>query len=47
MAGIIGSSSELSRIFRIGMMNPDALTEDEFTQFGYLGMSLFRRFAAV
>src|SRR3990170_3992872 len=47
MAGIIGSDKELARIFRIGMVEPDALTEDEFTQFGYLGISLFRRFENV
>lgn len=47
MAAIIGSDKELSRILRIGMINPDDLTEDEFTQFGYLGISLFRRFENV
>ena len=47
MAGIIGRDRELSRVFRIGMEDPDALTEDEFTQFGYLGISLFRRFENV
>ena len=47
MAAIIGSDQELSRIFRVGMMTPEALTEDEFTQFGYLGISLFRRFENV
>lgn len=47
MAGIIGSDRELARIFRIGLVDPDALTEDEFTQFGYLGISLFRRFENV
>lgn len=47
MAAIIGTDKELSRIFRIGMVNPDALSEDEFTQFGYLGISLFRRFENV
>ena len=47
MAGIIGADRELSRIFRIGMIDPAALTEDEFTQFGYLGISLFRRFEDV
>lgn len=44
MAAIVGTSAELARIFRIGMMNPRELTDDEFTQFGYLGISLFRRF---
>jgi hypothetical protein len=47
MAGIIGSDKELARIFRVGMVVPDTLTEDEFTQFGYLGISLFRRFENV
>src|SRR3990170_1247522 len=47
MAGVIGSSKELARIFRIGMINPDQLNEDEFAQFGYLGISLFRRFENV
>lgn len=47
MAAIIGSDKELSRILRVGMINPDDLTEDEFTQFGYLGISLFRRFENV
>jgi len=47
MAGIIGSNKELARIFRIGMTNPDELEEDEFVQFGYLGISLFRRFENV
>lgn len=47
MAGIIGSDRELARIFRIGMVSPGALNEDELTQFGYLGISLFRRFENV
>lgn len=47
MAGMIGSDKELARIFRIGMLNPDVLNEDEATQFGYLGISLFRRFENV
>ena len=47
MAAIIGSDKELARIFRIGMVDPGALNEDEFTQFGYLGISLFRRFENV
>jgi len=44
---MVGSNKELARIFRIGMMNPDELAEDEFVQFGYLGISLFRRFENV
>lgn len=47
MAGIIGQDGQLARIFRIGMVDPAALTEDELTQFGYLGISLFRRFENV
>lgn len=47
MAAIVGSDKELARIFRVGMVDPEALTEDEFTQFGYLGISLFRRFENV
>ncbi|MGB3095277.1 MAG: hypothetical protein WBB46_00905 [Candidatus Deferrimicrobiaceae bacterium] len=47
MAAIIGKDKDLSRIFRIGMVNPEALSEDDFTQFGYLGISLFRRFENV
>ena len=47
MAGIIGQDKSLARIFRIGMEDPAKLTEDEFTQFGYLGISLFRRFENV
>jgi hypothetical protein len=47
MAAIIGKDKDLSRIFRIGMVNPETLSEDDFTQFGYLGISLFRRFENV
>jgi hypothetical protein len=47
MAGIIGRDKELARIFRIGMVDPNVLDEDELTQFGYLGISLFRRFENV
>ena len=46
-AAIVGSDSQLARIFRIGMIDPGALNEDEFTQFGYMGISLFRRFENV
>lgn len=47
MAGIIGSDKKLARVFRIGMVDPSVLDEDELTQFGYLGISLFRRFENV
>jgi len=46
-AAVVGSDRELVRIFRIGSVNPNALNEDEFTQFAYLGISLFRRFENV
>lgn len=47
MAAIVGSDRQLARIFRIGMADSGVLNEDEFTQFGYLGISLFRRFENV
>ena len=47
MAAIIGRDKELARIFRVGMIVPGALEQDEFVQFGYLGISLFRRFENV
>ncbi len=47
MAGIIGSDKALARVFRIGMVSADKLDEDELAQFGYLGISLFRRFENV
>lgn len=47
MASIVGADKETARIFRTGMEHPEELTEDERTQFGYLGISLFRRFENV
>jgi len=47
MASIVGTDKERSCVFRAGMEDPDSLTEDEFTQFAYLGISLFRRFENV
>ena len=47
MAGIVGSDKELARIFSVGMTNPEKLDPYEFVQFGYLGISLFRRFENV
>jgi len=44
MAAIVGRDRELARIIRIGLADPKALTEDEFTQFTYTTISLFRRF---
>ena len=47
MAAIIGRDKHLSQIFRTGMANPETLSEDEFTQLVYLGISLFRRYENV
>lgn len=47
MAAIVGKDQETSRVFRTGMEQPERLNEDEMTQFGYLGISLFRRFENV
>ena len=47
MASIVGKDADTARMFRIGMEHPEQLNEDEATQFGYLGISLFRRFEDV
>ncbi|HUV33210.1 MAG TPA: hypothetical protein VMW31_06530 [Devosiaceae bacterium] len=47
MAATIGVSKELSRIFATGMADPDALDQDEYLQFAYLTISLFRRYENV
>lgn len=47
MAATVGKDSETARMFRTGMEQPEQLNEDEMTQFGYLGISLFRRFENV
>lgn len=47
MAAIVGTDKELARIFLTGMENPGQLKDEEFVQFGYLGISLFRRFENV
>lgn len=44
MAAIVGESKEKSKLFAVGMAEPDKLTEDEYLQFAYLGISLFRRY---
>ena len=44
MAAIVGDSKERARIFAIGMADPSSLDEDEYLQFAYLGISLFRRY---
>jgi len=47
MAAIIGSNKEVSRIIRIGYETPEALSEDELTQHGYLMVSFLRRYENV
>jgi hypothetical protein len=47
MAAIVANSKETARIFTVGMATPDKLDEDEFNQFAYLGISLFRRYENV
>jgi hypothetical protein len=44
MAAIVGDSKERSKMFALGMADPDKLDEDEYLQFAYLGISLFRRY---
>lgn len=44
MAAIVGESKEKARVFAVGMADPDKLDEDEYLQFAYLGISLFRRY---
>jgi len=47
MTAIVGGDRELARIVRIGLFDPKALTEDEFTQFVYLTISLLRRYESI
>lgn len=47
MAAIIGSNKEVARVIRIGYETPEALNEDEFTQYGYLMVSFLRRYENV
>lgn len=44
MASIVGASKKLSRIFVHGMADADALEKEEYYQFSYLLVSLFRRY---
>lgn len=44
MASIIGVSRDLSRIFVHGMADPSSLEREEYYQFSYLCVSLFRRY---
>jgi hypothetical protein len=47
MAAIVGGSIDTSRIFSVGMADPKQLSTDEYRQFAYLGISLFRRYENV
>lgn len=47
MAAIVGESKDKARIFTVGMATPSELDDDEFNQFAYLGISLFRRYENV
>ena len=44
MAAIVGDTKEKSRIYAVGMATPERLDEDEYLQFAYLGISLFRKY---
>lgn len=44
MAAIVGESKEKSRLYANGMADPDLLDEEEYLQFAYLGISLFRKY---
>ena len=44
MAVIVGESKEKSRLYANGMADPDLLDEEEYLQFAYLGISLFRKY---
>ena len=43
-AATIASSSELSRVYRIGLSSPDQLDEEESFRFAVIGTSQFRSF---
>lgn len=43
-AATIASSADLSRVFRLGLSNPDQLDEDEFFRFASIATSQFRTF---
>ena len=44
MAAIVGETKEKARLYADGMADPDKLDEDEYLQFAYLGISLFRKY---
>ena len=47
MAAIVGESKDKARMFSVGMADPGKLDQDEYLQFSYLGISLFRRYENV
>jgi hypothetical protein len=47
MAAIVGDSKDKARMFSVGMADPGKLDQDEYLQFSYLGISLFRRYENV
>ena len=44
MASIVGANKDLSRILVHGMADPESLEKEEYYQFSYLLISLFRRY---
>jgi hypothetical protein len=42
MAAIVGETKEKARVFSVGMADLGQLQHDEYLQFAYLGVSLFR-----
>jgi hypothetical protein len=47
MAATVGESKEKARIFSVVMADPNKLDADEYLQFAYLGIALFRRYENV
>ncbi|NNE79257.1 MAG: hypothetical protein HKN18_03200 [Silicimonas sp.] len=44
MAAIVAESKEKSKLYAEGMADPESLDDDEYLQFAYLGISLFRKY---
>ena len=47
MAANVGETKEKAKMFSVGMAEPGKLDKDEYFQFAYLGISLFRRYENV
>jgi hypothetical protein len=47
MAALVGETKEKARVFSLGMADPSKLDDDEYLQFAYLGIGLFRRYENV